>query len=51
MFIKYYYILNEMKTERDTSLYELTSKLLEKYKKEKQEIYIDCIKVFFRNKI
>ena len=50
MFIKYYYILNEMRTERDTSLYELTSKLLEKYKKEKQEIYIDCIKFFLEIK-
>ena len=50
MFIKYYYILNEMRTERDTSLYELTSKLLEKYKKEKQEIYVDCIKFFLEIK-
>ena len=50
MFIKYYYILNEMRTELDTSLYELTSKLLEKYKKEKQEIYIDCIKFFLEIK-
>ena len=50
MFIKYYYILNEMRTERDTSLYELTSKLLEKYKKEKQEVYIDCIKFFLEIK-
>ena len=50
MFIKYYYILNEMRTERDTSLYELTSKLLEKYKKEKKEIYIDCIKFFLEIK-
>ena len=39
-----------MRTERDTSLYELTSKLLEKYKKEKQEIYIDCIKFFLEIK-
>ena len=50
MFIKYYYILNAMRTERDTSLYELTSKLLEKYKKEKQEIYVDCIKFFLEIK-
>ena len=47
MFIKYYYILNEMRTELDTSLYELTSKLLEK---EKQEIYVDCIKFFLEIK-
>ena len=31
-------------------LYELTSKLLEKYKKDKQEIYIDCIKFFLEIK-
>ena len=50
MFIKYYYILNEMRTERDTSLYELTSKLLEKYKKEKKK-FILIVLNFFRNKI
>ena len=44
MFIKYYYILNEINAELNTSFYQLTSKLLEKYKKEKKEIYIECIK-------
>ena len=39
MFIKYYYILNEINTELSTT-YELTSKLLEKYKKDKQNILI-----------
>ena len=50
MFIKYYYILNEINTELSTTFYELTSKLLEKYKKDKQEIYIDCIKFFLEIK-
>ncbi|OUW49443.1 MAG: hypothetical protein CBD56_00375 [Candidatus Pelagibacter sp. TMED196] len=50
MFIKYYYILTEINAELSTSLYELTSKLLEKYKKDKQEIYIDCIKFFLEIK-
>ncbi len=50
LLIKYYYILTEMNTELNTSFYELTSKLLEKYKKDKQEIYIDCIKFFLEIK-
>ena len=33
MFIKYYYILNEINTELSTTFCELTSKLLEKYKR------------------
>ena len=50
LLIKYYYILSETNTELNTSFYELTSKLLEKYKKDKQEIYIDCIKFFLEIK-
>ncbi len=50
MFIKYYYILSKIGTELNTPIYELTSKLLDKYKKEKEEIYIDCIKFFLEIK-
>ena len=50
MFIRYNYILNEIDTKLNTSLYDLTSKMLEKYKKEKKEIYIESIKFFLEIK-
>ena len=46
MFIKYYYILNEINTELNTSFYELTSKLLEKYKKENKKFILIVLNSF-----
>ena len=50
MLLKYYNILTEINANSNTSFFDVTTKLLDKYKKNKQDIYIDCIKFFLEIK-
>ena len=50
MLLKYYNILNEINADSNTSFFDVTAHLLDKYKKNKQDIYIDCIKFFLEIK-
>tara|TARA_B100001175_G_C19471240_1_gene621870 strand:- start:734 stop:1678 length:945 start_codon:yes stop_codon:yes gene_type:complete len=50
MLIKYHNILSKINISPDTPFYDATSILLEKYKKDKQDIYIDFIKFFLETK-
>ena len=44
MIIKFQRILSDINAVPESSFYELTSQLLDKYKKDKEDIYIECIK-------
>ena len=50
MLLKYYNILTEINADSNTSFFDVTAQLLDKYKKNKQDIYIDCIKFFLEIK-
>ncbi len=51
MILKYYYIFSEINAKPNSTFYEVTSLLLDKYKKNKQDSYIECIKFFLDIKI
>ena len=46
MILKYYYIFSEINAKLNSNFYDVTSKLLDKYKKNKEDSYIECIKFF-----
>ena len=50
LLIEFSKILNENKIEINTSFYEMASTFLDKYKKNKNEVYLECIKFFLEIK-
>ena len=50
LLIEFSKILNENQIEINTSFYEMASTFLDKYKKNKNEVYLECIKFFLEIK-